>query len=173
MIQTISVREIAKRIQRPGETLQTTIDRVRNWTKEGLLSLEGSKRPGTGRALAYAKDALLEAALLDILNDAGIAAARAAPFLRLLLKVTDKYWQGTGLFDVSPLPMKAKPKRHKRRPADVPLLVIGKAVGHAELQVADVRLEDLASYLNSARRNTYTVVDLELLFDRLLLPPKE
>ena len=34
---TLTAGDIAQMIQRPGEELRTAVDRVRNWTKEGLL----------------------------------------------------------------------------------------------------------------------------------------
>jgi hypothetical protein len=167
-VQEISVRDIAERIQRPGETLQTAIDRVRNWTKEGFLSLIGDKNPGIGRARNYSKDALLEASLLDILSDGGMTAARAAPHMRLLMKVVEKYWKTVGPFHADHLVGKRPATKRKSR--ERPLLVISKSVGKGELGIADLKLSELEDYVLSAGRNLHTIVDLEILFDRLLTP---
>lgn len=157
---------LASRIQRPGEQLQTAIDRVRNWTKEGLLTLEGEKNPGTGRSRKYAEDALLEASLLDVLSDFGMPVSRLAPYLTLLKKLAEKYWK--------PLSQERKPSskagRGRRSETGRPLLVIGKTVGSIDLSFAFVNIAKLPGHILSEKRNIYTVVDLQLLFDRLLEP---
>lgn len=171
-MQDISVKDIAVRIQRPGETLQTATDRVRNWTKEGLLSLAGEKNPGVGRARNYAKDALLEASLLDVLSDGGMTAARAAPYMRMLMGVTEKYWKSTGNFQSESLGKKGGQARRSRE-VDRPLLAISKSIGKAELGIADIRLSKLEDFVRTAGRNLHTIIDLQLLFDRLLTPLDE
>lgn len=174
-MQDISVKDIAERIQRPGETLQTAIDRVRNWTKEGLLSLAGEKNPGTGRARRYSRDALLEASLLNILNDIGIPAARAAPWMRALKKEVDKHWKKAGPFQPGP-PIR---KFHTleglpgRNSPDRPLLLLSKSVGKDQLVVTGLKLSDLQKALLQERYDLHTIIDIHLMFDRLLTPLEE
>lgn len=75
---TFTVREIAGRIRRPDETLSAVIDRLRNWTKEGLLETAGAKNPGTGRRRHYPEDALVDALVLTTLSDMGIPSVEAS-----------------------------------------------------------------------------------------------
>lgn len=155
---------LASRIQRPGEQLQTAIDRVRNWTKESLLTLEGEKNPGTGRSRKYAEEALLEASLLDVMSDFGMPASRLAPYLTLLKKLAGKYWKPPS----QKQQLSNNRSRHRPSPTSRPLLVIGKTVGSTDLSFAFVNIAKLPSHILSEKRNVYTVVDLQLLFDRLL-----
>jgi hypothetical protein len=67
---TLTVRDIAQRVQRPGEELRTAVDRVRNWTKEGLLKPVGDIHPGTGRKKQYSEKAAIRALILQAISDA-------------------------------------------------------------------------------------------------------
>jgi hypothetical protein len=67
---TLTVRDIAQRIQKPGEELRTAVDRVRNWTKEGLLKPVGDTHPGTGRKKQYSEKAAIRALILQAISDA-------------------------------------------------------------------------------------------------------
>lgn len=65
----LTVRDIARHIQRRGESLTGAADRLRNWTDMGIVKAAGSKRPGTGRKRRYTGGALVEAVLLQALAD--------------------------------------------------------------------------------------------------------
>lgn len=172
-MQKITVKDIAERIRRPREQLQTAIDRVRNWTKEGFLSVVGDKNPGVGRARNYSKDALLEAALLNIVSDAGMTAAGAAPNMRLLMAIVEKYWKGTDPFQSGPPIHKAPRRAAKRVSLNRPLLVISKKVGSGDVGITDFKLSELQTFMLSgatAGATLHTIVDLEALFDGLLNP---
>jgi hypothetical protein len=80
---TLAVSEIAERICQPGSKLTKAkvIDRLRNWTKEGLLIPVGDKNPGTGRHRRYPESAVADALLLSVLTDAvGMQATKARSF---------------------------------------------------------------------------------------------
>ena len=49
MAQTITAKDIAEKIKKPGEKRQVAVDRLKNWTREGLLKPTGEKHPGKGR----------------------------------------------------------------------------------------------------------------------------
>jgi hypothetical protein len=72
--------DIASRIRRPWEDMTTTVDRIKNWTKDGALAFRGKKHPGTGSHRRYAPEAILDAAILMALTDAGLAAVRVGQF---------------------------------------------------------------------------------------------
>lgn len=73
---TITVSDIARRIQRPGEDQASVVDRLRNWTKEGLLRPVGDKNPGTGRPRRYPEEAVIDALVLSTLTELGIPAVK-------------------------------------------------------------------------------------------------
>jgi hypothetical protein len=68
MTATLSVREVARRIQR-GEPLETVVSRLRNWSKTGLLRPTGEKNPGTGRQRHYTESAVIDALILSTLTE--------------------------------------------------------------------------------------------------------
>ena len=72
MTQTITVRDIAHRIWRLSDSMSEAqlVQRVRGWTREGLLLPVGEKNPGTGRHRRYPYTAVPEAMLLKVLSDA-------------------------------------------------------------------------------------------------------
>src|SRR5260370_25860225 len=78
---TFTVVELAARIARRGEKPDLVADRIRNWTKDGLLELAGDKNPGTGRSRAYPEKALIEAmVLLELMDCLGIQPIKARWF---------------------------------------------------------------------------------------------
>lgn len=75
----LTVGEIAKRIQEPGEDLTVVVDRLRNWTGEGLLKTL-DHNPGTGRKRLYPERALIDAAILSRLTRYfGVRAPQVSP----------------------------------------------------------------------------------------------
>jgi hypothetical protein len=80
-MRTFTVTEIAERIARKGEKLELVADRIRNWTKDGLLEPVGEKNPGTGRSRTYPEKALIEAmVLLELMDSLGIQPIKARWF---------------------------------------------------------------------------------------------
>jgi len=80
-MRTFTVTEIAERIARKGEKLELVADRIRNWTKDGLLEPTGDKNPGTGRSRQYPEKALIEAmVLLELMDCLGIQPIKARWF---------------------------------------------------------------------------------------------
>jgi hypothetical protein len=71
-----TVQEIARRIQRPFENLNTVVDRIRGWGDLGLIDVLGDKHPGTGRKRTYATSALIDALTFTALTDAGLPVLR-------------------------------------------------------------------------------------------------
>jgi len=65
---TLTPKEVALRIQERGENLKVISERLRTWTKEGLLKPIGKRNPGTGRHLRYPKRAVVDAAILSKLH---------------------------------------------------------------------------------------------------------
>jgi hypothetical protein len=70
LTRTYSVTEIAEKIGRPDEDMRVVGDRIRNWTREGLLEPVGAKNPGTGRSRIYPETALLDALVLTAITEA-------------------------------------------------------------------------------------------------------
>lgn len=65
---TITHTQIADFICGKDETTQQAGERIKNWTKEGLISAVGKKNPGRGRHRRYKFSALGYAFILDDLN---------------------------------------------------------------------------------------------------------
>lgn len=173
---SLSVKDIAEKVQRIDESLQAAVDRLRNWTKEGLLSTEGEKHPGTGRPRKYSRDALLEAALLEILTgNIGMSAARAGPSLKAIKKLLEPKWQASGPYQPG------KPRRMFHTRDGLPgrntlgrdVLVLSKAVGKKGLVIAVIQLAQLQEHLQPERYDAHIIIDLQLMFDRLLMPLEE
>lgn len=68
-MKSYSVSEIAEKIGRPDEDMRVVGDRIRNWTREGLLKPIGEKNPGTGRSRQYPEAALLDALVLTAITE--------------------------------------------------------------------------------------------------------
>jgi hypothetical protein len=147
MVQTVSVKEIAQRVRGPNESLQTAIDRVRNWTKEGLIKTAGEAHPGKGRARQYDEWAMIDAALLQVLTECtGMPAVKVEPMLGAAREHLMKNWPRT-----------------KRT-----LLVIGQS-RDGNFTISGGSIEKLATYLNASPQDTYTLIDLKRLVDSSLL----
>lgn len=92
-MQSVTVKDIAERIQRRGEPLQAAVDRLRNWTKEGIIKPEGEKNPGKGRSRQYGQRALFEAAFVQALVEAGLTATNAGILLEEITPdLSPKVW---------------------------------------------------------------------------------
>jgi DNA-binding transcriptional MerR regulator len=67
----LTVSEIARRLARPER--QTTLrERIRHWTREGLVHPIGEKNPGTGRHRLYEESVLVDVAILNALAGLGV-----------------------------------------------------------------------------------------------------
>jgi len=73
--QKLTVGEIAECIREPSEDLTVVVDRLRNWTGEGLLKTL-DHNPGTGRKRLYPEKALVDAALERCFGHAASAMIR-------------------------------------------------------------------------------------------------
>jgi hypothetical protein len=71
-VRPLSARDIAKAISGSEEGQSLVFERVRHWTREGLLPLTGDKHPGTGRKRLFGNDALAIARVLNELAEHGI-----------------------------------------------------------------------------------------------------
>src|SRR5260370_26295404 len=97
---TLTVSEIAERIRRPHEDMRAAGDRIRNWTREGLLEPVGDKHPGTGKVRKYPQSALMEAAFLQVITDCtGVAAVAAGALLDEAKKIFGLWKKDASLRD--------------------------------------------------------------------------
>lgn len=147
-MRTLTVSEIAERIRRPHEDMRIAGDRIRNWTREGLLVPVGEKNPGTGKVRRYPESALIDAALLQVITDCtGIAAVAAG----ILLK------EARTIFAL----MK------KAGELQSAALVISKSVGDTKWTMIPVKAEDIARYLSEDPHDTHTVIQVNRLLKHI------
>jgi len=145
---TLTVSEIAERIRRPHEDLRIAGDRIRNWTREGLLEPVGEKNPGTGKVRRYPESALLDAALLQVITDCtGVAAVAAGDLLN----------------DARAIFARIKKAGHLASAA----LVISKSVGQTKWTMNHVRAEKLGQYLAQDDHDTHTVIQVNRLLKHI------
>lgn len=79
-----TIGEIAARVARPGESVGTVTDKLKNWVSEGLLRPSSVRHPGTGHHRRFNESALIDAQVLCALTDeVGVTAVRASSFKRL------------------------------------------------------------------------------------------
>lgn len=71
----MTISQMANRAAMRGIKRVAFIERVRYWTREGLLEPVGELNPGTGRHRRYANSALEDALILNTLADFGIPIA--------------------------------------------------------------------------------------------------
>lgn len=139
-MQTVTVNDLAATIMRPGEELRVTGDRIRNWTREGLLSIAGEKNPGTGRARLYKTDALLEAVLLQILADnVGISVGQLGPVLDSAKRFIKGRQDG--------------------------FLIVSRSLGE-EWRVTASGVERLQNTLTRLSEDTHTLIDVKRVLER-------
>jgi hypothetical protein len=82
----LTAGDIARLIQEPGEDLRAIGERLRHWTKEGLLKPIGRPK-GTGHHLRYPERALVDAAILSRLTQRYGLWAKKVPFISALLDI--------------------------------------------------------------------------------------
>jgi hypothetical protein len=148
---TLTVRDIAVHIQRAGEPLTAAIDRLRNWTKMGLIKPSGEQNPGTGRKKHYTTVALLEAVLLQALTDTlGSSAVSLSPLVAQISKMVRR-----GV-------IVGFPARHLAE-----LLVLSKPPGADALSISVVEPKNLRRHISESGRTIHMVINISRIFKRL------
>ena len=69
---TLTVGEIAERLASIAPDTAGTVQRIRHWTREGMLLPVDRHHAGTGKHRRYAADAIYDAAILHVTTDAGL-----------------------------------------------------------------------------------------------------
>ena len=114
------------------EAKQLLFDRVRHWTREGLLTPVGDKNPGTGRSRFYDETAVIKARVLNSLTECGMTVRNLHVVSNFLDSTVDKWWSATGSSD--PLFLAIQKRRRVEdwdmqiATGNVPELIFGKAV---------------------------------------------
>jgi hypothetical protein len=80
----LTVSEIAQVLAETSERQAALVERIRHWTREGLLEPRGEKNPGTGRHREYENAVLVEVAVLDALADLGMQVGQQHTVLKLV-----------------------------------------------------------------------------------------
>ncbi len=112
----LTVSQIAERMGASGADRTALIERLRHWTREGLLAPIGDRNPGTGRHRTYDESILDEVAILNALADQGIDVAAQREFIGVLnlTKGVKSSWrrkaeQGIDLYlEISKFPKEAR-----------------------------------------------------------------
>jgi DNA-binding transcriptional MerR regulator len=83
----LTVKDIVARIVLPGDDAQGILERIRHWTREGLLvPLRAALHPGTGTYRVYDEDTVYRAAVLNALAMEGATIRH----LRMVVAALDK-----------------------------------------------------------------------------------
>jgi hypothetical protein len=145
----LSVSELAERVRRPGEDIPALIARLRNWTKEGLLTPEGDPHPGIGRSRLYPETAVADARALVVLADViGIPAVRTKSFSRF--------------FEVARKEFGAATPAHR-------YFIVSKSLDGIVGEVATVKRDFLDRDLQRSKYPAHIVIDLKKYFEQLKL----
>ena len=92
---SFTVSEIAEILVEAPEDQLALIERIRHWTREGLIQPIGSKHPGTGRHREYENLVLLEVSVLEALAGLGLKVGQQQTALKLLkARMKDGYGDG-------------------------------------------------------------------------------
>jgi len=152
---TVTVGELAQCLRQPGEDLTAAADRLRNWTKEGLIRAIGEKHPGTGRKRRYSAAAALDAVLLQVLADViGMPAVKAA-------------------FAIAPKEFKHELEKARgffsEDPSGLWRLVIGRGSSSEKWSAGAVKLDDIPKHVRRFGADTHhhVIVNVKPLFERL------
>jgi DNA-binding transcriptional MerR regulator len=87
MALTLTVSEIAAMLEDAPERRSTLVERIRHWTREGLLQPIGEKNPGTGRHREYETDALIDVAVLNLLANLGLQVGQQQRFVEFAREI--------------------------------------------------------------------------------------
>jgi|tagenome__1003787_1003787.scaffolds.fasta_scaffold20986539_3 hypothetical protein len=145
-----TVSEVAERIKRPKEDLGQAITRVRNWTKEGLLSPTGEVNPGTGKARQYSREAIVDALLIETFVQCFGSAAVSVP--KFLMQIR-RYFLDAKQFDN--------------------LLLISRTAGRDDFAVASYPPSKLGAAIKAGGWESYMVLDIGALSRRLIFGPEK
>ena len=151
-IPKLTVSLLADRIWSPDGNLTKpqVIDRLRNWTKEGLLLPLGEKNPGTGRHRYYPHWAVADALLLTVLTDAvGLQAVKARAFAEL--------------FKLAKQALKTDPGKDQ-------LIVVGLSRDGQPAKTNLFRSHNLQKELNASDHQVHIVIDLGKIYASLNHP---
>jgi DNA-binding transcriptional MerR regulator len=119
---------------------QLVFDRVRHWTREGLLSPAGEKNPGTGRARLYDESAVRKARVLNSLTDCGVTVRDLRVVCSFLDNKADEWltkpaWSSDHVYLViqkfRSIQERDMQIRHLARGDNAPALMLGKTVEYA------------------------------------------
>jgi DNA-binding transcriptional MerR regulator len=72
MMRKLTVSEIAAMVEDAPERRPTLVERIRHWTREGLIRPIGVKNPGTGRHREYDEATLLDVSVLNVFANLGL-----------------------------------------------------------------------------------------------------
>ena len=164
----ITVREIAAKLQQPGEDIAKVVDRIRNWTDIGLLKTIGPKKPGTGKHRLYPEDALADALILSILADALGMQTYKGPVGRMI-----KILRQIPNFEINGGPSRlgsgfANLIRSATEGAGKDFLLFGLSRdGTALPEIAVMNAADLAACLGNSQHEAHVILDLGKLKKRL------
>jgi hypothetical protein len=140
---TLTASDIAKRIQRPGEELQVAVDRLRHWTKEGLIKPIGDAHPGTGRPKQYSGKAAVRAMIVQALSD---ATGGQAVYLGYLIDNVEAHLR------------KSKGKRDT-------IFAISRKGGSGEFGITTWSAKDFSEYILTSKADVHIVLNPNKLFD--------
>ena len=161
----LTAQDIGRQIQQSREPLSAAVDRLRNWTKMGIISPIGDRHPGTGRKKRYSPMALVEAILIQALTD-GLGAP--ATSLRPIINKIPRLSQIAAAAILEPY----QHPSGKQEPAEV--LIISRSPTtkpHALEGPGDVLSVGTADYIHvtmsKVRSAVHIVIDLRVLFARL------
>jgi hypothetical protein len=143
----LTVSELAERVRRPEEDLSALIARLRNWTKEGLLTPEGDPHPGIGRSRLYPETAVADARALAMLADIiGIPAVKSKSF--------DQFFQ--------------EARKAFTRPTAAHLyFVIAKSLNGEAREIWTGKREFLDKELKRSKFPVHLVIDLKVYFEQM------
>jgi DNA-binding transcriptional MerR regulator len=147
----ITAGDIARRIARQGDDHQALVERVRHWTREGLLRAgttlaDLDLHPGTGRYRLYDEEQIYRAAVLNALVKEGATVRQLNQVVKGLDGLDDedrKLWESAKAGKITERVLLVTTMAEK----PVVVLVQG--------------MEELAEMFNAA--NALTVVNLEVL----------
>ena len=83
---------IVRKLNAEAAAVQLLFDRIRHWTREGLLSPAGEKNPGTGRARLYDETAFRKARVLNSLTECGFTVRHLRVGLIDFLDINSDEW---------------------------------------------------------------------------------
>ena len=94
----ITVSEIAERLSDDVSQRAALVERLRHWTREGLLVPMGDRNPGTGRHRVYEDSTAFDAAILNALADQGFQVGRQSYFSVAmgLIDEAKRFWAEKG-----------------------------------------------------------------------------